>query len=107
MKSKPIDIISVGELLIDMISIDFADKIDEVETFKRIVGGSPANLAMNMRRLGNNVRLVSTVGRDDMGNFLMDFVKKLDLDTSLMRQTNVPTMSVILRLIVVQIRALR
>ena len=91
MKSKPIDIISVGELLIDMISIDFADKIDEVETFKRIVGGSPANLAMNMRRLGNNVRLVSTVGRDDMGNFLMDFVKKLDLDTSLMRQTNVPT----------------
>ncbi len=91
MKSKPIDIVSVGELLIDMISIDFADKMDEVETFKRIVGGSPANLAMNMRRLGNNVRLASTVGDDDMGNFLMNYVKKLDLDTSLMRQTNLPT----------------
>lgn len=91
MKSKTIDIVSVGELLIDMISIDFADKIDEVETFKRIVGGSPANLAMNMHRLGNNVRLVSTVGDDDMGHFLMNCLKKLDLDTSLMRQTNVPT----------------
>ncbi|MBL7816252.1 MAG: carbohydrate kinase [Saprospiraceae bacterium] len=91
MKSKPIDIISVGELLIDMISIDFAEKMDEVETFKRIVGGSPANLAMNMQRLGKNVRLVATVGQDDMGNFLMDYVKKLHLDTSLMRQTNVPT----------------
>ena len=91
MKSKPIDIVSVGELLIDMISIDFADKMDEVETFKRIVGGSPANLAMNMHRLGKNVRLVSTVGRDDMGNFLIEYVKKLNLDTSLIRQTNVPT----------------
>ncbi len=91
MKSKIIDIVSVGELLIDMISIDFAEKIDEVDSFKRIVGGSPANLAMNMKRLGNNVRLVSTVGRDDMGNFLMEYVRKLDLDTSLMRQTNVPT----------------
>jgi sugar/nucleoside kinase (ribokinase family) len=91
MKSKPIDIVSVGELLIDMISIDFAEKIDEVESFKRIVGGSPANLAMNMKRLGNNVRLVSTVGRDDMGNFLMNYVKNLDLDTSLMRQINLPT----------------
>jgi sugar/nucleoside kinase (ribokinase family) len=91
MKSKIIDIVSVGELLIDMISIDFADKIDEVESFKRIVGGSPANLAMNMKRLGNTVRLASTVGNDDMGNFLMNYVKNLDLDTSLMRQTNVPT----------------
>lgn len=91
MKSKTIDIISIGELLIDMISIDFADKMDEVENFKRIVGGSPANLAMNMQRLGNNVRLVSTVGNDDMGNFLMEYVKKLGLNTSLMRQTNVPT----------------
>ena len=91
MKSKTIDIVSVGELLIDMISIDFADKMDEVENFKRIVGGSPANLAMNMHRLGKNVRLVSTVGRDDMGNFLIEYVKKLNLDTSLIRQTNVPT----------------
>lgn len=91
MTTKSIDIISVGELLIDMISIDFAEKMDEVETFKRIVGGSPANLAMNMKRLGSNVRLISTVGHDDMGNFLMNYVKNLGLDTSLMRQTNVPT----------------
>ena len=91
MTTKNIDIISVGELLIDMISIDFAERMDEVETFKRIVGGSPANLAMNMKRLGSNVRLISTVGHDDMGNFLMNYVKNLGLDTSLMRQTNIPT----------------
>jgi fructokinase len=91
MRTRPIDILSVGELLIDMISTDFADKMDEVESFKRIVGGSPANLCMNMKRLGNNVRLVATVGQDDMGNMLMNYVRNLGLDTTLMRQVTVPT----------------
>ena len=100
MTTKNIDIISVGELLIDMISIDFAERMDEVETFKRIVGGSPANLAMNMKRLGSNVRLISTVGHDDMGNFLMNYVKNLGLDTSLMRQTNIPTTLILLSIFV-------
>ena len=52
MKSKPIDIVSVGELLIDMISIDFADKMDEVETFKRIVGGSPCKFSNEYAAFG-------------------------------------------------------
>ena len=91
MRTKPIDILSVGELLVDLISTDFAETMDAVESFKRIVGGSPANLAMNMQRLGNNVRLVSTVGRDDFGNFLMNYVRNLGLSTKSMRQVATPT----------------
>lgn len=91
MRNKKIDILSVGELLIDMISTDFAETMDEAEMFKRIPGGSPANLCMNMKRLGNNVRLVSTVGNDDMGHYLMKFVEHLGLDTQSMRQVSSPT----------------
>ncbi len=88
MRNREIDILSVGELLIDMISTDFAELMDEAEMFKRIPGGSPANLCMNMKRLGNKVRLVSTVGKDDMGNYLMAYVKSLGLKTKSMRQVN-------------------
>ena len=88
MRNRKIDILSVGELLIDMISTDFAELMDEVEMFKRIPGGSPANLCMNMKRLGNKVRLVSTVGKDDMGNYLMGYVKSLGLETKSLRQVN-------------------
>ena len=92
MRTKPIDLLSVGELLIDMISTDFADSMDAVESYRRIVGGSPANLAMNMKRLGNNSGLISSVGKDGFGDFLMDYVKNLGLNTEgVVQIADVPT----------------
>ena len=88
---KPIDIISVGELLIDMMSADYADSIDAAVMFKKFPGGSPANLAMNMKRLGKNVRLVSTVGNDDLGNYLFNYVRDLGLATSSLHRAKMPT----------------
>jgi sugar/nucleoside kinase (ribokinase family) len=91
MRERAIDILSVGELLIDMISTDFADSMDNAESFKRIPGGSPANLGMNMQRLGNSVRLVASVGTDDMGEYLIRYIKNLGLDTTSIQQVPVPT----------------
>lgn len=70
------DIISAGELLADFISTDFAETFGEVENYKRLMGGSPANLAMNMARLGGRSCLVASVGVDDLGGYLIDFVQK-------------------------------
>jgi sugar/nucleoside kinase (ribokinase family) len=91
MRERAIDLLSIGELLIDMISTDFADSMDNVEAFKRIPGGSPANLAMNMKRLGNTVRLVASVGKDDMGEYLVKYITELGLDTSSIQQVSEPT----------------
>lgn len=85
------DIICVGELLIDMISTGFAETFAEVTDFKRIPGGSPANLCMNMARLRNQTKLVTGVGNDDMGDFLVDYVKELGVDCSLIARKSVPT----------------
>jgi sugar/nucleoside kinase (ribokinase family) len=92
MRTKAIDILAVGELLIDMISTDFADSMDAVESYRRIPGGSPSNLGMNMKRLGNNVRLISSVGKDGFGDFLMGYIKNLGLNTEGVAQiADVPT----------------
>ena len=85
------DILSVGELLIDFISVDFADNLDQVQNFKRLMGGSPANLCMNMARLGNNTGLVATLGKDDMGRYLFQYVQSLGVDCHQVRSIDVPT----------------
>lgn len=88
---KDIDIIAAGELLIDFISTDFAEELDEVSQFVKLPGGSPANLAGNMARLGKQAVLVSSVGQDDMGSFLLRYVASLGVDTSCLRQVAEPT----------------
>jgi sugar/nucleoside kinase (ribokinase family) len=79
---RAIDILSAGELLVDMITAEFVQSLEEANLFKRIPGGSPANLCSNMARLGNKTMLVASVGNDDMGRVLKNYVTSLGVDTS-------------------------
>jgi fructokinase len=88
---KKYDIIAVGELLIDFISTDFAENLDEAVNFKRLQGGSPANMCMNLARLGHRTVLVAAVGNDDMGLFLRKSVEQVGVDSHYIKVTEVPT----------------
>lgn len=88
---RPIDILSAGELLVDFITAEFASTLDEATLFQRIPGGSPANLCMNMARLGNQTMLVACVGNDDMGTVLRNYVSRLGVDISCIAQVDEPT----------------
>lgn len=88
---RPIDILSAGELLVDFITAEFVQTLDEAFLFKRIPGGSPANLAMNMARLDNKALLAATVGNDDMGHVLRNYIGKLGVDTTYIAQVEEPT----------------
>ncbi len=84
-------ILSIGELLIDMISTNYAETFEEVTDFKRIPGGSPANMCMNMARLGVQAKLVAGVGNDDMGQYLIDYVASTGVEIDLIEKKSVPT----------------
>ena len=88
---KSIDILAAGELLVDFITAEFVQTLDEAALFKRIPGGSPANLVMNMARLGNKAMLVACVGNDDMGSVLSNYVARLGVDVSNVVQVDDPT----------------
>lgn len=88
---RPIDILSAGELLVDFITAEFASTLDEATLFQRIPGGSPANLCMNMARLGNQAMLVACVGNDDMGIVLRNYVARIGVDISCIAQAEEPT----------------
>lgn len=90
-RKRDFDIFCAGELLVDFISSGFAESLDEAKTFERHMGGSPANLCMNMARLGNRTSLAASVGNDDMGSFLLEFVKKTGVDSTYLHQVAAPT----------------
>ncbi len=85
------DVLSVGELLIDFISTDYVDSFEQAQGFRPLPGGSPANMGSNLHRLGQRVGLVASVGRDDMGQYLLHYVDGLGMDMQGVRQVDVPT----------------
>lgn len=88
---RTIDVLSAGELLVEFVTAEFASTLDEAKLFQRIPGGSPANLCMNMARLGNKTILVGCVGNDDMGIVLRNYVARLGVDISHLAQVDDPT----------------
>jgi len=82
MMNRKYALVSVGELLADLIGTEFTKNLTDTDTFKRFQGGSPANLAANMARLGNLTALVACVGKDNIGAYLIDKVAETGIDIS-------------------------
>ncbi|ASA77994.1 carbohydrate kinase [Thermococcus sp. 5-4] len=64
-------IVSVGEVLIDFIALQ-EGKLKDVKSFEKHPGGAPANVAVGLSRLGVESALVSKVGDDPFGDFLLE-----------------------------------
>jgi len=95
--NKDIDIIVIGELLVDLIGHEYRDELYRTHSFKRFQGGSPANLGANLSRLDKKVHLIASVGDDGMGNYLIHELQKLIMDISgIRKRENIPTSLVLL-----------
>ncbi|GAB3906917.1 carbohydrate kinase [Larkinella knui] len=80
-RNRTYDLLAVGELLVDLIGHDLADDLRQTRDFHRYQGGSPANLAANMARLGNRAALVACVGNDNLGVYLTDRLAEAGVET--------------------------
>ncbi len=56
--------------------------LPQVRRFSRYLGGSSANMAVGLARLGARVGIVSCLGDDSLSRFLMDFLQAENVDTS-------------------------
>ncbi len=65
-----IDVLAVGEVLVDFISTERSDNLRDAHTFRRYLGGSPANIAVNVSRLGKHSAIVAKTGIGAFGQFL-------------------------------------
>lgn len=93
-EDKAIDIFTIGELLIDMISTDYDDNFN-CNNYSKHFGGSPANITMNINRLGGNSTIAACVGKDGLGDFLVNHLKNNNVDTNYINRVNYSTSMVL------------
>lgn len=94
LQDKKNDILSVGELLIDMMTTEYADS-DECDTYIKMFGGSPSNIALNVKRLGINSSVASTVGEDGLGRYLVKKLQHAGIVTDHIQYSDDPTSMVV------------
>lgn len=71
MTDKPaIDVLAIGETLVDFISTEPVESLCDATTFQRHQGGSPANIAVNVSKLGLTSAIISKTGIGAFGQFL-------------------------------------
>ncbi|MGN1348053.1 MAG: 5-dehydro-2-deoxygluconokinase [Acutalibacteraceae bacterium] len=81
-KNKKYDLILVGRVAVDFNPVDYYCPLNESTTFKRYLGGSPANIAVGLARLGKKCGFFARVSDDQFGTFVTDFFDKEGIDTS-------------------------
>ena len=82
------DIVCLGELLIDMFPAEIGRRLVEVSAFNPKPGGAPANVAVAAKRLGSSSAFIGKVGDDAFGHFLRDTLANEGVETKGMRLDN-------------------
>ena len=80
-QEKIYDVITYGRSSIDLYSQEVGAPFEDIPGFHAFVGGSPLNIAVGCSRLGLKASLLSGVGRDKVGDFLLNFLKKENVVT--------------------------
>ena len=76
-----IDFLSVGETLVDFISVEQTDWLRNAATFRRYLGGSPANIAVNVSKLGGSSAVISKTGIGAFGKFIKSELQRHGVST--------------------------
>ena len=75
-------VICLGELIIDFTSLEPEKPLWKVGKFQKNVGGAPANVAVGLHHHSVDVSLWSQVGNDSFGEFLIEKIRQIGVDTS-------------------------
>ncbi len=74
------EFVAAGELLVDLVAVDRGVTLQRARGFGRHFGGAPANVAANLQRLGVCSTIVSRVGCDGLGSFLVETLDSMGVD---------------------------
>lgn len=74
------DVLAFGRLGVDLYPLQDGVGLEQVETFGKYLGGSAANVAVAAARHGRSVGLISRVGDDPFGRYLLHELARLGVD---------------------------
>ncbi|NPV65952.1 MAG: 5-dehydro-2-deoxygluconokinase [Anaerolineae bacterium] len=71
----------MGRSGIDLYSNDIGVPFEQITSFAAYVGGSPTNISVGANRLGLKTALLTGLGQDLVGDFILHFLNKEGIDT--------------------------
>jgi 5-dehydro-2-deoxygluconokinase len=76
------DVITTGRIGVDIYPLQTGVGLEQVKTFGKFLGGSATNVAVAAAKYGLNSAVITKVGNDPFGNFLIEELERLNVDTS-------------------------
>ncbi len=77
-----LDVICVGRAAVDLYAEQVGVPLEEVRSFAKYLGGSPANVAVGVSRLGLRSAMLTRVGDEPLGRFVTQALEGYGVDTS-------------------------
>lgn len=81
MEKERFDVCVLGRIGYDLYAVEHNRPLPEVEHFSRHLGGSSANIAVGLARLGLRVGIIGCVGKDLLADYLLGFLRQENVDT--------------------------
>ncbi|RED63248.1 5-dehydro-2-deoxygluconokinase [Cohnella lupini] len=78
---RKFDFAAIGRLCIDLNANEINRPMEQTMTFTKYVGGSPANIAIGMSRLGLKTAFIGKIADDQMGRFIEGYLQDKGIDT--------------------------
>jgi 5-dehydro-2-deoxygluconokinase len=79
---RRLDVVCLGRFAVDFYAQQIGARLEDVTSFAKYLGGSSANTAFGCARLGLRAGLISRIGNDANGRFLVETLAREGCDTS-------------------------
>jgi len=81
MSDKILDVITIGRAGVDLYGAQVGGRLEDMGSFEKYIGGSPTNIACGASRLGLRTALISRVGDEHMGRFILEQLGREGVNT--------------------------
>ncbi len=79
------DVLAIGRLGVDIYPLQDGVGLEQVDTFGKYLGGTAANVSVAVARHGHRPALISRVGDDPFGRYLLAELERLGVDNRYVR----------------------
>jgi 5-dehydro-2-deoxygluconokinase len=76
------DFICLGRAAVDLYGLERGARLEDTQTFAKYLGGSSANVAVGLARLGLRVAMLTRVGDEQMGRFVRETLAAEGVDVA-------------------------
>lgn len=80
--TKPLDLITIGRSSVDLYGAQIGGRLEDMGSFDKYIGGSPTNIACGTARLGLKSAVITGVGDEHMGRFIVEQLQREGVNTN-------------------------